>query len=165
MTYFKYLQQLCGASGVLPASFILTGGFDDIEAQPFTRGQSADVYKATYEGRPVVVKAPKLRFFNHRKKVHVVSGLVFRTIVHLLRLHFQRFVKEVIRWKCLLHESILSLVGVALTPPPFSTVSPWMENGNIMSFTRTTPDQNPFSLVGVSCSVPGSTDLRRSSWM
>lgn len=28
-------------------------------------------------------------------------------------------------------------------------VSAWMENGDIVSFMRATPDQNPFTLVGI----------------
>ena len=44
---------------MLPASFILTNEFDNIEAQPFTSGGFADLYRATYKGQQVVVKALK----------------------------------------------------------------------------------------------------------
>ena len=72
-TYLKYLQRLCGASGVLPASFMLTDGFDDIESRPFTSGGFADVYKATYKGLPVVAKALKVTSVDDPENVHKVS--------------------------------------------------------------------------------------------
>ena len=64
-------------------------------------------------------------------------------------LDVQRFAKEVVGWKWLRHENILPFVGVSSIPPPFSMVSVWMENGNIMSFLKKNPDQNPFSLVRI----------------
>lgn len=62
-------------------------------------------------------------------------------------------------WKSLRHDNVLPFVGVASIPSPFSVVSAWMENGNIMNFMKVTPDQNPFSLVSTSRSVLGNTDL------
>jgi hypothetical protein len=79
-TYLKYLQRLCGASGILPASFMLTGGFDHIEPRPFTSGGFADVYKATYKGQPVVAKALKTTAMDDLENVHKVSGRIFRTV-------------------------------------------------------------------------------------
>ena len=72
---------------------------------------------------------------------------------------------EVVGWKWLIHENILPLIGVSSVPLPFSMVSAWMENGDVMSFTKATPDQNPFSLVGVTNLVCGVADPMRSSWM
>lgn len=66
-----------------------------------------------------------------------------------LTVPFQRFAKEVVGWKWLRHENILPFAGVTLNPPPFSMVSAWMENGNIMSFTKANSGQNPFLLVGI----------------
>jgi hypothetical protein len=75
-TYLKYLQRLCGASGVLPASFMLTDGFDNLELRPFTSGGFADVYRATYKGQPVVAKALKITSMDDLENVHKVSGLI-----------------------------------------------------------------------------------------
>lgn len=128
-TYLKYLQKLCGASGVLPSSFMLTDGFDNLEARPFTSGGFGDVYKATYKGKPVVAKALKTTTVDDLENVH------------------KRFAKEVVGWKWLRHENILPFVGVTSIPPPFSMVSAWMENGNIMSFLKANPTHNPFYLL------------------
>jgi hypothetical protein len=80
-TYLKYLQKLCGASGVLPTSLRLTEGFDDIEARPLTCGGFVDVYKATYKGLPVVAKALKTTSIDDLENTHKVSGLIFCVIV------------------------------------------------------------------------------------
>ena len=80
-TYLKYLQRLCGASGVLPSSFILADGFDTLESRPFTSGGFADVYRGTYKGQPVVAKALKTTSVDDLENVHKVSGPISRQIV------------------------------------------------------------------------------------
>ena len=74
--YLKYLQKLCGASGVLPASFMLAEGFGNIEPRPFTSGGFADVYRATYKGRLVVAKALKTTSMDDLDNVHKVCDLI-----------------------------------------------------------------------------------------
>jgi len=59
---------------------MLTDGFDDIEERSFTGGGFADVYRATYKGQPVVVKALETNAFNLRD-VNEVSGLIFCAVV------------------------------------------------------------------------------------
>ena len=73
----KDLWKLCGASGVLPASFMLTDEFDDIEARPFTSGGFTDLYKATYKGQAVVAKVLKIKPMDDPESVRKVSGLIF----------------------------------------------------------------------------------------
>ena len=70
--YLRYLQRLCGASGVLPASLVLTDGFDDIESRPFTSGGFTYAYKATYKGQRVVAKA--FKSVDDLENIHKVSG-------------------------------------------------------------------------------------------
>jgi hypothetical protein len=79
-TYLKDLQRLCGMSGVLPTSFMLTEGFDDVELRPFASSRFADVYKATYKGQSVVAKALKITFVDDLENAHKVSGPIFCTI-------------------------------------------------------------------------------------
>jgi hypothetical protein len=162
--YLKCLQSLCGASGVLPASFILTDGFDDIEERPFASGGSADLYKATYMGRQVVAKTLKAASgYNPEDSYKVSREITLRSYVFLMS-RSQSIVNEVIGWRWLRHENILPFVGVSLVPSPFSIVSAWMEKGDIMRFVKATPDQNPFSLVSTPCFAVGIPDLMRSSW-
>ena len=163
-TCLECLQRPCGAFGVLPASFTLTDGLD-LESRPFTSSGFVDVYKATYNGLPVVVKAFKTTSMDDLENVHEVSDPSSGQIGELAHALSQRLAKEVVGWKGLRHENILPFVGVTLTPSTFSVVSAWMENGNIMSFIKVTPDQNPFTLVGISCPAPDLADTTHSSWM
>ena len=128
---------------------MLAEGFDNIEPRPFASGEFADVYSATYKGRPVVVKALQTAPVDDLDNIHKVCDLTPGQIAHRLTLYFQRFAKEVVGWKWLRHANILPFVGVTSELPHFSMVSTWMENGNIMSFIRANPDQNPFNLVGI----------------
>ena len=81
----NYLQKLCDASGVLPASFTLADEFDDVEPGPFTSGGFADLYRATYKGQPVVAKALKSTYVDGASSEHVrkVSSLVSGRIIRL----------------------------------------------------------------------------------
>ena len=67
---------------------MLTGGFDDIEARPFTSGGFADVYKATYKGQPVVAKALKTTAVDDLENVHKVCRPISRTIVQFAEVPF-----------------------------------------------------------------------------
>ena len=80
----KHLQRLCGASGILPASFMLTDGFDHIDQRPFANGGFADVYKATYRGQPVAAKALRTTSTDDLGIVHKVNGLTFYAAVQLV---------------------------------------------------------------------------------
>ena len=75
--YLKHLQRLCGASGILPASFMLTDGFDHIDRRPFANSGFADVYKATHKGQLVVAKVLKTTSMDDLENVHRVSSLIF----------------------------------------------------------------------------------------
>ena len=69
---------------MLPASFILTDGFDNIETRPFASGGFADLYKATHRGKPVVVKALKNACTGDpdSENVRKVSNLICGQILH-----------------------------------------------------------------------------------
>ena len=67
---------------------MLTDGFDDIEARPFTSGGFADVYKATYKGQPVVAKALKTTTVDDPENVHKVGDLILFAIVTYAQVAF-----------------------------------------------------------------------------
>jgi hypothetical protein len=67
---------------------MLTEGFDNIEARPFTSGGFADVYKATYKGQPVVAKALKTTAVDDLENVHKVCGFMSRTIAQSVEVRF-----------------------------------------------------------------------------
>lgn len=105
------------------------------------------MYKATFEGRPVVIKTLKISGAADPKEVHKVSSSRSSTTVKPLKPDPKLLVKEVVGWKWLRHENILPFVGVTFTPPLISIVSERMENGNIMEFVRAHPNNNRLQLV------------------
>ncbi|THU98418.1 kinase-like protein, partial [Dendrothele bispora CBS 962.96] len=57
--------------------------------------------------------------------------------------------REVTIWKSLNHRNILPFVGVSLKlfTPSFCMVSPWMNNGHVMSFLKKRPDYNRLTVI------------------
>ncbi len=55
--------------------------------------------------------------------------------------HDQNFCREALVWRNLKHPNVLPFLGVSteLFVPSFCLISPWMENGNIMSFLAVNP--------------------------
>ena len=60
----------------------------------------------------------------------------------------QRFCKEVMTWKGLRHQNVLSLLGVMISGNQLMMASEWMANGNLNEFVKTHRDANRFKLVG-----------------
>ena len=133
--------------GILPSSFILTPTFDEHGTTPFASGGFSEVYEATLEGRCVAVKVLKIPCAGSIESVPEVGGLFLFSSKGPFTLDHKPLVKEVIRWKWVRHENILSFVGVWLRPSLFSIISERMENGNIMNFIRAHPNYNRLRLV------------------
>ena len=146
--YLRCLQKLCGASGVLPQSFALNGGLEKVESVPFARGGFSDVYKATCNGKVVVVKALRIDILGEEQRARMVWIPSLARLQSLI-IPSQSLAKEVIGWKWLRHDNILPFLGVTSIPQPSCIVSPWMQNGNIMDFLKNHPEHNPFNLVSV----------------
>ena len=56
---------------------------------------------------------------------------------------------EVLLWRRLNHPNILPFYGASTSQNQFSLVSPWMEHGNILSYTRKHPEANKLQLVSI----------------
>ena len=142
------MQKLCSAFNLLPSSFLLPQESVKQESDPFDEGTFSNVFRATFNERPIVIKALKVSARTERTKLHRVSGLDPRTPTRLLTLHPQYLVEEVVGWKWLRHENILPFVGVMLAPPtPIAIASEFMEHGNIVDFIRKNQDYNRVDLV------------------
>ena len=50
-------------------------------------------------------------------------------------------------WRRLNHPNILPFYGASMSQDQFSLVSPRMENGNVLSYTRKHPEANRLHLV------------------
>ena len=57
---------------------------------------------------------------------------------------FQQFCHEALVWRQLHHPNILPLLGVNIDAfhPSFCLISPWMNNGDIVTFLKQNPQHN-----------------------
>ena len=62
----------------------------------------------------------------------------------------QDFCQETLVWRQLRHPNILPFLGVSeeLFAPSYCLISPWMINGNIMSYLEAHPDHDRLKSVG-----------------
>jgi len=127
----RALRKICGLTGMLPRSHMLTDGLTKSNDVPMTSGGFADVWDGHYGDTRVAIKALR----------------VYRTDdQEMLR---KMFCKEVIVWKRLSqsHANILPLLGVSTTVFPFCMVSPWMKNGNLSEYVRSNPGTGRVKLL------------------
>ncbi|KIK65938.1 hypothetical protein GYMLUDRAFT_952767 [Collybiopsis luxurians FD-317 M1] len=116
----KLMRQLNRLHGVLPPSMFLK----DLVCEgknPVTGGGFADIWVGRWNERRVCVKV--LRFFqqgSNREELQKALG------------------KEVLLWRQLNHPNILPFLGIntQLFNPTFCIVSPWMSNGDIVSYSQ-----------------------------
>ncbi|KAE9397273.1 kinase-like protein [Gymnopus androsaceus JB14] len=113
----RYLNRL---HGVLPPSMCLTGLVRESQ-NAVGGGGFADIWIGRLDEQRVCIKV--LRFFQ--------QGTDRKTLLKMLS-------KEVLLWRQLNHPNILPFLGIntELFSPSFCIVSPWMSNGDIMSYAR-----------------------------
>jgi len=126
---------------------MLSEELGDLGARPLKSSGSADIYKATYRGREVAVKALKIRHTQTPEYTHKVRARGFASIVNYTYRISQRLIKEVILWAWLRHENIVPFIGISAQPTRFLIVSEWIPDGHITSFIARNSGQNPFPLV------------------
>ncbi|KDQ52543.1 hypothetical protein JAAARDRAFT_50223 [Jaapia argillacea MUCL 33604] len=59
----------------------------------------------------------------------------------------QAFFREAVVWKHLRHSNVIPFIGVYATPSEFNLISPWMANGDIISFLKANLDADWQNLV------------------
>ena len=70
-----HLQKLCNTFEILPSSFTLPPASINREATHFASGDYSNAYRATFNGRPIVIKVPNVDTRVHRERLHRASGL------------------------------------------------------------------------------------------
>ena len=63
----------------------------------------------------------------------------------------KRFYREIVGWKQLSHPNVLPFLGVSKSLFPFSIISPWLPNGNILKFAQRFPSVDRLDLVSDHC--------------
>ncbi|KAH8833074.1 kinase-like domain-containing protein [Flagelloscypha sp. PMI_526] len=126
----RWLRKLSRSQGRLPLSFYL----DNLQKDPVQIGGGgfSDVFVGTLGTQKVCLKV--LRIFQtegHKKRV------------------IQKFCHETLVWRQVQHPNVLPFLGVTETlfPGKFTLVSPFMKNGNVMSFLEVNPSHDRFPFV------------------
>ncbi|KAK7060776.1 hypothetical protein VNI00_000508 [Paramarasmius palmivorus] len=148
----KYLRALIKRYYVLPPTLFVENIIREGDhAQG--GGGFADIWKGLYNERPVCLKV--LRMFTgsdeaSREKAFMVLAFDLHiSIEFLTSITEQDFCEEAILWKQLKHPNILPFLGVNTTlfAPGFCLVSPWMTNGDIVSFVKAFPNFDKLTLI------------------
>ncbi|SJK99362.1 uncharacterized protein ARMOST_02657 [Armillaria ostoyae] len=121
----KRMLALVKKHGILPTSFSCL----DARSEGSTAvwgGGFADIWKGRMGDTLICIKV--LRIF-------IDNGIKERARV------IKNFCREALVWRNLKHPNVLPFLGVStkLFVPSFCLISPWMENGNIMSFLAANP--------------------------
>ncbi|KAJ7267294.1 hypothetical protein C8J57DRAFT_363158 [Mycena rebaudengoi] len=116
---FKALIRLSRASGLHPRCFPLTG-VQKVGKQ-VAAGGFGDIWQGSVQGQHVSVKV--MRIFR-KDDVEVAM---------------KDFGREALIWRQLSHPNLLPFFGLYYWEERLCLVSPWMENGNVLEFLRTTP--------------------------
>ncbi|KAF8904008.1 kinase-like domain-containing protein [Mucidula mucida] len=130
-TCMKCLRVLGKHHDIVPTSFFCRNVRRD-GAFPVSGGGFADIWKGTMEEKPVCLKV--LRLF--------LTGSAREELL-------KDFCHEALVWRQLRHPNVLPFLGVTLTlcAPSFCLISPWMENGNIISFLQRYPSHDRLKAI------------------
>ncbi|KAK0498050.1 kinase-like domain-containing protein, partial [Armillaria luteobubalina] len=122
-TCMKCLRALCKARGAVPSSLFLRDVTKEGD-NAIDGGGFADIWKGRFRGNQVCLKV--LRVFGTDEQKAKVLG---------------EFCREALVWRQLRHPNVLPFLGVSeeLFAPRYCLISPWMVNGNIISYLKTHP--------------------------
>jgi serine/threonine protein kinase len=103
----------------------------------------ADIWKGSYHGEPVCIKALRRMSPISLLGIKNIGGYVFyqKRIKHALDKTPRRMRKSIS------HPNVLPVIDVSETLSPFCIVSPWMPDGNITQYTQMNPGANRLMLV------------------
>ncbi|KAJ7120685.1 kinase-like domain-containing protein [Mycena crocata] len=126
----RCLRRLSRRFSILPPSYFVCNVVTEGK-RGITGGGFADIWHGRMDGRLVCVKV--LRFY---------TSLTSAERAKLI----QNFCREALCWGYLEHPNILPFLGVdeEMFNPSFCLISPWMDNGNLMSFLANLPENRAF---------------------
>ncbi|SJL08804.1 uncharacterized protein ARMOST_12174 [Armillaria ostoyae] len=122
----KCLRALCKVRNIVPSSLCLR----DVTREggnPVAGGGFADIWKGRLHDTQVCLKVLRI-FCPEEQKEKVLRD----------------FCQEALVWRQLRHPNVLPFLGVNedLFAPRYCLISPWMVNGNIMSYLEAHPDHD-----------------------
>ena len=122
------------------------------EEIPFATRGYTDLWKREWNGQGVAVKALRFSPYDDRSKTTKVTIPFFCQFSRIsMGAHnrLQRLCKEVLLWKRLNHPNVLPFYGASMSDNRFCMVSPWMDSGNIIGYSRKNPEANRLRLVSL----------------
>ena len=148
--HFRELVKICGEYDILPSSHIIP------ESKVRRLNDSAvssgrfNIWRGEYESDKNNIKVA-IKVMRCLERVDIQPIKKVRALTHCpltIGPHDpQNFRREVVTWKHLSHPNILELIGVMMNGKEFCMVSPWMENGNIVKFSKGNREANPLRLA------------------
>ena len=119
---------------------VIKEGLDVSDRRVLASGGFADVRRGRYRWHHVAVKTVRVTEGGDILKIRKVRTKVIfpGTYDMVSTTPLQQFCKEVVLWNTLSHPNILKLDGVQgdMGAGLFTTVSEWMEHGNIMEYIK-----------------------------
>jgi serine/threonine protein kinase len=146
----RELRNVCGAKGILPASYTLSSQPLEVAPEPFAKGGYGDVHMGTFGGSKVCIKRVGAYTNDSPETVMKARNCPFHSPHYSSQ--SQAFCKEAITWKRLNHPNIVPLLGIH-TSPRLQLVSDWMSGGDLSDYIKNHSDPDRFGLVSVSLVV------------
>ncbi|KAK0475676.1 kinase-like domain-containing protein, partial [Armillaria luteobubalina] len=128
----KCLLKVAETYLVVPTSLMISNVRQN-PRYPINGGAYADIYRGRMRGIDICLKV--LRIFSHGEMKP--------------RGDIRKFCREVLVWRNLRHPNVLPFIGVNddVFYPGFCLISPWMKNGDIISFLRQNPGHNRIQCI------------------
>ncbi|KAK1231569.1 MAP kinase kinase kinase activity protein [Marasmius sp. AFHP31] len=129
----KRLRALVKEQRTLPSSILLNDVVID-GSYPLSGGGYSDIWKGTDGPKKVCLKVLRLHTHGGDQEREKVAA---------------RFLKETLVWTQLNHPNVLPFLGVntKLFPRGFCLVSPWMNNGHLLSFLEKNPEHDKLTAI------------------
>ncbi|KAL4065424.1 kinase-like domain-containing protein [Scleroderma yunnanense] len=136
MTVQNQLEQalldLHRLTNIPPTIPILNNQIKRVNSVPVCWGRCSTVYEGSWlGGKKVALKTWQLVDRNNPRS-------------QILQ---ERFEHEIIVWSKLKHENVLTLYGIVTNMGPVHIISPWQENGTVLTYRRNNPDVDPLKLL------------------
>lgn len=163
-TLEKFLYKAAKNHGVLPRQFCL----QDVKKEgehPFGCGSFGDVYKGRINEQKVAVKVcrffwePQMKEEGYRVRYFFYAIVPNDPMMYLYG-RGQEICKEAFIWKPLDHPNVLPFLGICKDSfPSVGLVSPFMDNGNLMSYMKRVPSIDKPGIVSTCESAKSRSPL------
>lgn len=148
--YYIYLVYLSQRACLPPSVLILNASIHVNQDSVPGIGASADVFRCNLDGRLVAAKTFRtFKYVKKRDKQVCPFSACFEYSSSPDMLDFQKFLKEAIHLRLVPHPHIVPCLGIVMSETMLRIITPWMENGDIVNYTKKQPSVSKKDLVPV----------------